>query len=426
MKKTAMMTAALTLAALMGCEPEPEPYTGKNEDPEERALVSFSTGISTDRSVGRAVGTKWEPADAIGVFMLESGETALADNASNRRYVTSAGNGSFAPANEDAAIYYPADRRGVDFIAYYPYAGTLQGFEYPVNVSDQTSQAMIDLMTADRVSAPAQTASPVALTFKHRLSRLELEIKPGTNLTDDALSGLQVEITGQRVTGKFNINANTLIPEGAAESSIRLNMAEDGKAGEGILLPGDPQAGRQLIFTLGSRRFSYTIPAKDEFKPETRNKYTITLKGAAPSPSPDISVEGEVKVVIEDWGEDVVEKPDPPIPSVPCKPDPPDPPHADMTIAVGYDRETVTLTDEAGNPAAPGITLSKAQNASVTLKAGAGFEGIVWYLDAAGFPGQTFTLKAAEQEVKTYSITFTGWRNNSYLSSEIILCTVTP
>ena len=79
--------------------------------------------------------------DAIGVFMLESGGTRIADNASKRKYVTSAGNGSFAPADGSAVIYYPADQRGVDFIAYYPYAGAMQGFAYPVDVSDQTTQA---------------------------------------------------------------------------------------------------------------------------------------------------------------------------------------------------------------------------------------------------------------------------------------------
>ena len=299
-KKIAIIMTALILAVLTGCpdpdtDPEPEPVI------EERAAVNFSTGISTDRSVGRAVGTSWESDDAIGVFMLESGETAVADNASNRRYVTSGGDGSFAPANGDAVIYYPADRRGVDFIAYYPYAGTLQEFKYPVDVKDQTCQAKIDLMTADRVSTPAQNANPVALTFKHRLSKLELEIKPGTNLTDGDLKGLKVEITGQRVTGSFDITTNTLTPTGAEGNSIVFKMAENGKSGEGIMLPGAAQAGRQLLFTLGSRRFSYTISAKDEFKPGTWNTYTITLKGSAPSSSPgeqDISVEA----VIEDWG----------------------------------------------------------------------------------------------------------------------------
>ena len=300
MKKIAIIMTALILAVLTGC-PDPDPV---REDPapgtEERAAVKFSTGISTDRSVGRAVGTSWESDDAIGVFMLESGETAVADNASNRRYVTSGGDGSFAPANGDAVIYYPADRRGVDFIAYYPYTVDMAGFEYPVDVSNQTDQAMIDLMTADRVSAPAQNASPVPLTFKHRLSRVLLEIKPGTNLTDGDLMGLQVEITGQKVTGRFDINANAFTSQDAEERSILLKMAENGKSGEGIILPGDPQAGRQLICTLGSRRFRYTIPAAREFMAGTWNKYTITLNGSSSSSPGEEDISAEA--VIDDWG----------------------------------------------------------------------------------------------------------------------------
>jgi hypothetical protein len=305
MKKTAIMMAALSLAVLMSCDTG----TGENteQDSGERVAVSFSTGISAARSVGRAVGTAWDSDDAIGIFMLENGGAGIADNASNRKYVISdAENGSFDPANEAATIYYPADGRNVGFIAYYPYASALQGFAYPVDVSDQTSQAKIDLMTAARVNI--QGRQPVELTFKHRLARVELEIKPGTNLTDASLRGLQAAITGQQVTGSFDINTNTLSPSGAGDRSIPLKMAANGKTGQGIILPGEAQAGRKFSFTLGSRQFSFTIPAEDAFKTGTKNKYTITLKGSGPSSSPgdvELSVESAVSAVIEDWGEGI-------------------------------------------------------------------------------------------------------------------------
>jgi hypothetical protein len=274
MKKIAVMMTALTLAALMGCD------TGTNggTEPSERVAVSFSTEINPARA--RAVGTTWDRGDAIGAFMLESGGTGIADNASNRQYVSASGNGSFTPASEGDTIYYPADQRRVDFIAYYPYASGLQGFAYPVDVSDQTNQAKIDLMTAERVSGGGPSAGSVALRFRHRLSRVELEIKAGTSLTDAALAGLKASITGQRTTGSFDINANTLTPSGAGGASISLRMMGNGKSGEGILLPSEAQEGRQLVFTLGGKEFRYTIPAGNEFKAGIRNKYTITLKGS--------------------------------------------------------------------------------------------------------------------------------------------------
>jgi hypothetical protein len=422
MRKMAIIMTALTLAVLMGCNTgmggnEENTGMGGNEETKERVPVSFSSGINADR----AVGTEWQRGDAIGVFMLERGGTGIADNTSNRKYITAAGNGSFVHANGEA-IYYPADGRRVEFIAYYPYAGAIQGFAYPVDVSSQTKQAKIDLMTADRVNVPGGTNGAVALTFKHRLSRVELEIKPGANLTGEALEGLQATITGQRVRGNFDINTNTFSPLGEAVNSISLKMAEDGKSGEGIILPAAAQSGRLLLFTLGSKQLKYTIPADNEFRPGTRNKYTITLKSSAPASSPeeaDISVEEVIDAVIEDWGEGVVETGGAEEPE-------PEPFNAEKTITIGYDRGTVTLIDEAGETIAAGIILSKAENDSITLKAGGGFEKIVWYLNGAAFPGQTFTLKAMEQDIKIHSITFTGWRNGSYLSSESILCTVTP
>jgi hypothetical protein len=306
MKKTAIMMTALTLAVLMSCDTG----TGVDAKPDsgERAEVNFSTGISAARSVGRAVGTSWDSDDAIGIFMLERGGTGIVDSAANRQYsVSDAANGSFAPANRDATIYYPANQQGVDFIAYYPYASALQGFAYPVDVSDQTSQAKIDLMTAARVSI--QGREPVALTFKHRLARLELEIIAGTNLTDADLRGLRAAITGQQTTGTYSISDNDLTPSGAGDRSIPLKMAANGKTGQGIILPGAAQEGRKFSFTLGFRQFSYTIPAEDAFRPGTKNKYTITLKRSAPLSSPDkeanISVESAFTAVIEDWGEGI-------------------------------------------------------------------------------------------------------------------------
>jgi hypothetical protein len=331
--------------------------------------------------------------------MLESGKTQTADGASNRKYVTSTGSGSFAPANGGEAVYYPEGGRGADFIAYYPYSADMEGFSYPVDVGNQSNQAEIDLMTAGRVSA--QGGTPVNLAFKHRLARLELEIKPGPGLTGAALKGLRVNITGQRVKGGFDINANTLSPEGAAGQSIPLKVSEDGKFAEGIILPADAAEGRQLLFTLGSAELSYTIPAGHEFKPGTGYKYRVTLSS---SPSAE-------REIIEGWDEG---------------PAGPEPSQRDKIITAGYDRGAAALIDGAGNPAGPVITLSKAQNASVTLKSGGEFQGVAWYLDGKGVPGQTFTLKAAEAGIKTYSITFTGWRGGSYLCSGIILCTVIP
>jgi hypothetical protein len=416
MKKTPVMLTALTLAALTACNTG---TSGTNEPP-ERTAVRFSGTLKPAQ--GRAAGTSWDQGDAIGVFMLEQGETQIADTASNRRYLTQTGNGSFSPASAQDTIYYPDDPRQVDFIAYYPYSSEIQKFAYPVDVHDQTNQGAIDLMTADRVSSSSQTADPVALRFRHRLSRLELDILPGTNLTDTALIGLQAAITGQRTTGSFDVTSNTLSTSNTGEASIPLRMAGNGQYGEGILLPAEAQAGRRLVFTLGSKEFSYTIPAAHEFKAGIRNKYTITLKGSGPDGSQDFSVENVISTIIEDWSEGSAEEPPPP-----PEPEPePEPPKADKTITLGYDRGTITLRDEQGNPLSPDLTLSKAAKASLTLKAETGFTGVVWYLDSKAYPGETYTLRAEEQDIKTHALTFTGWRNGTYLSSESILITITP
>jgi fibronectin type 3 domain-containing protein len=92
---------------------------------------------------------------------------------------------------------------------------------------------------------------------------------------------------------------------------------------------------------------------------------------------------------------------------------------------IGYERETITLKDADGAPV-NSITLSKTKEpSSITLRADDSFTGVKWYVDDAGTTGSSLILKASNYTVKTYSVTFTGWRNGSYLSSAPISLTVT-
>jgi hypothetical protein len=104
--------------------------------------------------------------------------------------------------------------------------------------------------------------------------------------------------------------------------------------------------------------------------------------------------------------------------------------NVDKTFTIGYERGPITLKDQSG-AAVTGITLSKSGTpsgtpATITLNADGSFSGIVWYVDGASKgSGTSLELKAADYAEITHSVTFTGWRNGTYLSSAPIPFTVT-
>ena len=133
---------------------------GCSDDDNEKG--GGATGVEANFSAEitpytRAAGDTWTNGDAVGIYML-GGDAGTADNV---RY-TCEPNGRLSAA--DAKIVIPGSGT-FDFVAYLPYkqsslsgdAGKIDGYLYPVVLSDQTDPAAIDLLWSDNatgVTAP--------------------------------------------------------------------------------------------------------------------------------------------------------------------------------------------------------------------------------------------------------------------------------
>jgi predicted CoA-binding protein len=97
----------------------------------------------------------------------------------------------------------------------------------------------------------------------------------------------------------------------------------------------------------------------------------------------------------------------------------------DKTFTLGYERGTVIVKDADGNEVTS-ITLSKSGTpSSVSLSVDGTFTGVTWYVDDVNIgTGGSLILDAANYTAKNHSVTFTSWRNGSYLSSGPIPFTV--
>ena len=150
--------AALMIAACSNNENEPQVDDG-------RIAVSFAGEIT----LPRATTDTWEANDGIGIYMLEHGMKTVTDGATNRKYVTTAGDGKFTPAGTEQTIYFPlnADEK-VDFIAYYPQTDLTGGtvLTWPVEADRTFEQGKKTVFTITLKRTPVGTEVEVNATIQ--------------------------------------------------------------------------------------------------------------------------------------------------------------------------------------------------------------------------------------------------------------------
>ena len=269
--KNLFLMAALAIA-FVGCNNNDE-----NVDSNSRLsniALDVTAGIAIETPQSRVSGTSWQTGDAIGIFQLQTGTTTALN--ANSKYVSTTGN-AFAPAAGET-IYFPiATTPKSDFLAYYPYTDTQADFVYSVNITNQSNQEAIDLLTADKVTGKDKNAPAVAFNFKHRLSKLELKLTAGNGITTSDLTGIAITITQQQPTATFNFNTGVLTPSGTKQA-ITLKTVASGATAEAIIIPAAASTGRQLTFTLSSNeKFVWNIPDTKTFEAGKKNIYDITL-----------------------------------------------------------------------------------------------------------------------------------------------------
>ena len=228
MKMKSLLGIMLSLGILQSCQND---ETNIIQNEVNNKGITFSS-IIDDAQNSRAYDTSWEANDVIGVFMLANSDKNVL--ATNIPYVTSKGDGYFVSKN--SPIYYPEDNSAVDFIAYYPYSETISDYKnYPIDLSNQTAQSAIDLMTAVNLTNRELGSTQGNLQFKHLLAKLVLNLK---STSGSSLKGIKASISGLQVKGTANLSDGTITPSGEA-TTFSLFINEEATQAEAILLPQD-------------------------------------------------------------------------------------------------------------------------------------------------------------------------------------------
>lgn len=297
MKKHLIFAAALV--ALAACNNED--YTPA-DDPNAPMEIRLSSGIDVQTRANSAEVPDKQIAERqqVGVFINDAGNGDVISV--NLQYAAN-GSGQLTLTDASQQPYYPATGNGVKMTAYHPYddraAITGSAYEFAVS-TDQSSNANYyasDLLySASSEYARQKTAH--SLAFKHKLSKVECTLTPGSGSPD--LTGATVSIVGAQTNIFFRPADGTLrSPTNVTTADIKLNSAIAAGSYIGIIPPQTYSKGSKFLkITLESGgTFYYTIPnaSGDEDLTLGENnvyKYTITVNRTGLS----------VTSTIEPWG----------------------------------------------------------------------------------------------------------------------------
>ena len=247
----------------------------------------------------RVSGTNWDKDDAIGVYALIAGKTAVFDEKINVKYAT-IGDGKFNPVVSGQAIRFPIEGN-LDFVAYYPYDDKLTGLEY-------TIAAGSDPLFSNNAKHQNNKNPKVDLGFKHMLSRVVLNIEAGDYLA--SLEGLKASVNNVSVDGRFNLLTGDVVL--GKEKTVNADITF-GERAEGIVaatcsilvMPFQDIQDIEVEFSLGEDRYKWTASSSLELASSLEYEYNVVLNAR---PEPFVAEVGTAKIYDWDKGHKSTEK----------------------------------------------------------------------------------------------------------------------
>ncbi len=230
----------------------------------------------------RATDTNFESQDAIGVTVRKQGGS---NHLANQKFVYDGSN--FLASN---VYWYPETEGTSTVIAYYPYAETGQPSSFTVKTDQRgTGYTLSDLLGATK-SDVKPTIDPVALTFYHLLSKIDIQVTVSEGVTIE-----RIEIGGFIPTVGANIETQVVaVDANATATPITAHEITANKTYD-IILPPQTVSEMQInvMTNNGSRKESFSNVTLLKGK-----QYTLQLNVLEAGESIEAKFTGQ----IQDWG----------------------------------------------------------------------------------------------------------------------------
>ena len=284
-KMLLLLTLAVMSGVLTSCgyaEVLDRDYT----EPLSQKEVRFSSNVVIPKYSlsSRISGNKWEPGDAIGVYMLDTDSYAVVGGNNNIMYVTEYGGFTANFVAQNNKVYFPANNRKVRFLSYHPYSDLTSGSIYKVDVINQTHQSLIDLLYSFDASTTYDNnieVRRVPIDFERQLSKVNINVKNGEGLQGFDLMHMKVYITGLNTKADFNLltgklsNLSNISP---IAPSVLIAGGGNVYSGEAIVIPSTDLKNARIVLNLtnGIGSFSWNINERS-FEKGKKYTYNITV-----------------------------------------------------------------------------------------------------------------------------------------------------
>lgn len=232
----------------------------------------FSTRLNSETS-------EWESEDAIGIYMFDTEDKNVLNDALNVKYTTI---GSGRTVNFSSSPGIAIYDMPVNFVAYYPHTTSADVLDataalYKVNLGEQSDGISAhDLMWAKAANQSTESllAGGLAFTFHHQLVLLRV------NITNENVSNVtSVTVGGMNTTATFNLIDGTLTNMDTPKP-IDLQK-KDGKSFIGIMLPAEEVINKMsLTIMADGSKYQYTVPETsriDKFVAGYEYTFNITV-----------------------------------------------------------------------------------------------------------------------------------------------------
>lgn len=273
LKQLFFLAAAATLAVACSEVNENSPTDTNGQ----RVLSTISSGNDRFSTRLNSETSEWESGDAIGIYMFDTEDKNVLNEALNVQYTT-IGSGltvNFS-SNPGIAIYDAP----TNFVAYYPYTTAADAIDataalYKVDLSNQSDDISAhDLMWAKATnqSTDALLAGGLAFTFRHQLALLCVKItnENVSNVTSITVGGMNTTATFNLIDGKLT-NMDT-------QKSVALQKTGD-KSFIGIMLPTEELINKlSLTIMADGGKYQYTVPEDSKIdKFMAGHEYTFNI-----------------------------------------------------------------------------------------------------------------------------------------------------
>ncbi|MCM1356284.1 MAG: fimbrillin family protein [Staphylococcus sp.] len=255
-------------AIFASCNSEDTPQV--NDSANEIAFI-----CEYEQATSRATDTKFENNDRIGIYMVADGATLqLGGNELNNELFTF--DGSAWKSGRKA--YWNKGLHNV--YAYYPYSTSVNDTEdYTFTLaSDQSTHegyTSSDFIWANKEGVEA-SASPVKLTFSHRMSKAIVKLEKGADFEGNIPNDCEVYIHSTVGTASIDLSTGGVSKDSyAGTMSIRAQKISDTEF-HAIVVPQNIESRRPLVEVV-SQGVSYLMEGKISFKQGYAHTLIVTL-----------------------------------------------------------------------------------------------------------------------------------------------------